>query len=166
VIERLAVRHGTQLDERRVSPVSGRPAGVAGRYQDGPERVELLMPLTMMNESGAALEGVGVPLQDLLLVCDDVNLPLGVIRLRAEGGAGGHHGLRSCLEALKTEQVPRLRIGVCGGALPKELRDYVLAPFPSAERPLVRQAIEQAADACEAWVREGVDAAMNRCNRP
>ena len=123
------------------------------------------MPLTMMNESGEALRAVEPNAQDLLLICDDVNLPLGTIRLRPEGSAGGHHGLQSCLDALGTVEVARLRIGVGISPLPRDLEDYVLSRFRSTERPLIKQAIEQAADACEAWVREGIEVAMNRHNR-
>jgi PTH1 family peptidyl-tRNA hydrolase len=123
------------------------------------------MPLTMMNESGEALRGLDNPVAQLLIVCDDVNLPLGVLRLRAKGGAGGHHGLLSCLEALRTDDVPRLRIGVGTEPLPRDLQDFVLQPFRGDERPVIRRAVEQAAEACEAWAAGGIEASMNRYNR-
>ena len=166
VIDALAARHRVQMRQRLVSPLDGRPAAVAGDYRQGDESVRLLMPLTMMNESGEAMRVVEVDAPNLLIVCDDVNLPLGTIRLRAEGSAGGHHGLQSCLEVLGIEQVPRLRIGVgSGGTLPHDLRDFVLSRFESSERPLAQRAIEQAADSCEMWITEGMDVAMNRYNR-
>ncbi len=165
VIQRLAGRHQASLESRLLSPSDGRPAAVHGEYQDAGETVRLLMPLTMMNESGEALRAAGHVPKELLIVCDDVNLPLGTMRLRTEGGAGGHHGLQSCLEALGTEAVARLRVGVAGGALPKELREYVLSAFPSTERPVVKQMVEQAADACELWSREGIERAMNSYNK-
>ena len=149
-----------------MSEVDGRPAAVYGEYRRGGRHVRLLMPLTMMNESGEALRTVEVPTQEILIVCDDVNLPLGTIRLRPQGSAGGHHGLQSCLEALGTQRVPRLRIGVGSEGLPGNLIDFVLSPFQSAERPLVKHAIEQAGEACEMWIMEGMEMAMNRCNRP
>ena len=164
VIQFLSERHGVRMAARRVSAVDGRPAGVSGDYQIGGETVRLLMPLTMMNESGEALRDLEVPPQGLLVVCDDVNLPLGTLRLRREGGSGGHHGLQSCLEALGTEDVPRLRIGVGTAELPRELTDFVLSPFQSTERPVITRAIEQAAEACEQWITEGMDAVMNRYN--
>ena len=165
VIQALADRHGAQILNRMVNPLDGRPAGVSGEYQEGADTVRLLMPLTMMNESGEALRAVDVGLPELLIVCDDVHLPLGSLRLRPDGGAGGHHGLQSCLEALGTEQVARLRLGVGSGELPRELRDFVLSPFHSSERPIMKQMMAQAVEACDAWVKEGMNAAMNRYNR-
>ena len=166
VIQVLAERHGVHMVQRVTSPQDGRPAGVFGEYQEGEETVRLLMPLPMMNESGEALRALDVPLQHLLIVCDDVNLPLGTIRLRLSGSAGGHHGLQSCLDVLRTEEVSRLRIGVGIEPLPADLHDFVLSQFESGERPIIMRAIEQAAEACEAWVREGMEMAMNRYNRP
>ena len=164
VLQRVAERHQVNLAQRRLDQ-AGRPAGVMGQYQEGQAVVQLLMPLTMMNESGDALRGLEAPPSELLIVCDDINLPLGTLRLRPEGSAGGHHGLQSCLEALGTERVPRLRLGVGGTDMPRDVRDYVLAPFASRERPLMKQMIEQAADACETWAKEGVTVAMNRYNK-
>jgi len=165
VIQALADRHGAQVLQRLVSPADGRPAAVCGDYEAGGETVRLVMPLVMMNESGEALRAVDAAPADLLVVCDDVNLSLGALRLRPEGSAGGHHGLASCLEVLGTEQLARLRLGVGAPDMPRDVRDFVLSAFRSAERPLMKQMIVQAADACEAWVTEGVDAAMNRYNR-
>lgn len=164
VIQRLAERRGVDIRERFVSP-DARPAGVYGEYRHGPETIRLLMPLTMMNESGQALRGLDVPRETLLIVCDDVNLPLGTLRLRPTGGAGGHHGLHSCLDALGTEDVPRLRIGVGTDALPRDLEAFVLSPFRSDERPAIRRAVEQAVDACEIWATDGMETTMNRYNR-
>ncbi|MBI1992372.1 MAG: aminoacyl-tRNA hydrolase [Candidatus Omnitrophica bacterium] len=165
VVQALAARHGAEITHRVVSPVDGRPSAVFGEYQEGAERVRLLMPLTMMNESGEALRTVEAPPRDLLLVCDDVNLPLGTIRLRLQGSAGGHHGLESCLEVLGTEEVPRLRIGVGPEKLPSDLHEFVLSRFHGTERPLIGQSLEQAEQACEVWIKEGIEMAMNRYNR-
>ena len=164
VVERLAERHQVSVRHTLFSPTDGRPAGVCGEYQDGAQPVRLLMPLTMMNESGEALKAADVSPADALLVCDDVNLPLGTLRLRPQGTAGGHHGMESSLATLGTEQVARLRIGVGTPDLPRDLHDFVLSPFHETERPLMTQAIAQAAEACETWVREGIEVAMNRFN--
>jgi PTH1 family peptidyl-tRNA hydrolase len=164
VIEQLAIRHGVPMTERVVHPEDGRPAAVCGRYLDGERTVQLLMPLTMMNESGDALKAMSCSPNELLLVCDDVHLPLGTIRLRPQGGAGGHHGMESCLLALGTEAVARLRVGVGIAELPRDLETFVLSRFHTTELPLIQQAVAQAAEASETWIREGIEVAMNRYN--
>ena len=131
------------------------------------QAVRCLQPRTMMNRSGEvfrapSMRGAGP--QEILIVCDDVNLPVGRLRLRAGGRDGGHHGLASCLEALGTPEVPRLRLGVGRDALPADLTDFVLSPFEASERPQIREAIGRAVDACEVWAAEGIHAAMNRVN--
>ena len=165
VIQRLAEQHHVAMDQRMVSRTDHRPASISGDYTVNGVAIRLFMPLTMMNESGEALRDLPVPIGDVLVICDDVNLPLGAIRLRPEGASGGHHGLQSCLDVLGTEQVARLRIGVANGPLPKDLTAFVLTKFPGAERPLVVRAIQQAAEACEVWAKEGLESAMNRYNR-
>ena len=165
MIQLLAERRCVAMQQRMVHPADGRPAAVAGDYPLGGGTVRLMMPLTMMNESGEALQGTAAS-PELLIVCDDVNLPLGTLRLRPEGSAGGHHGLQSCLALLGTERVPRLRIGVGPAQLPGDLHDFVLSRFERDEHPLIAQALAQAADACECWAQDGIDAAMNRYNTP
>ena len=165
VIDRLGRKHGVSLNQRQVNARDGRPAGVYGEYSLDREPVRLMMPLTMMNESGYALEGIGLAPRDLLIVCDDVNLPLGALRLRPQGSSGGHNGLSSCLGALGTEDVPRLRIGVGTPDMPTDLKSFVLGNFPASERTVIDEALEQAAEACELWVKEGIELAMNRCNK-
>ena len=164
VIERLADRHGVSIRSQLLGRRDSRPAAVCGDYTLHDMSVRLLMPLTMMNESGDALRDLQAAPEDLLIVCDDVNLPLGSLRLRAEGSAGGHHGLQSCLAALGTEQVPRLRVGIGTEPLPSDLRDFVLSPFGRAERPLISQAIDVAVESCDVWITEGIEVAMNRSN--
>lgn len=165
VLQHLAERHGAPFQQRLVTLTEGRPAGIWGEYRAGEETVRVLMPLTMMNESGEALRAAAVNPNELLVVCDDVNLPLSAIRLRPQGGAGGHHGLQSCLEALGTEQFARLRVGVGTSSMPRDLHEFVLSPFRDDERQMIQQAVEQAAEACEAWVTDGIEVAMNRYNR-
>ena len=164
VIQRLGERRHVAV-RTTVRGRDGRPAAVSGDCDVDGQTVRLMMPLTMMNESGEALRRLELPREEPLIVCDDVNLPLGALRLRPQGSAGGHHGLISCLEALGTEEVPRLRLGVGSASMPADLRDFVLSPFGSAERPVVKRMLEQAADACETWVTKGIEAAMNEFNR-
>jgi len=165
VIDRLSRRHGVSISERTLSQRDSRPASVYGEYPLGEEVIRIVMPLTMMNESGEALRDLPVDRQNLLVICDDVNLPVGSLRLRPQGGAGGHHGLESCLEALGTEDFARLRVGVGGANMPADLRAFVLSPFSDAERPIFEQTLEQAAEACEVWAVNGIEEVMNRYNR-
>ena len=125
--------------------------------------VRILKPTTYMNRSGAALASLRADptfnaAQDLLILVDDFNIPGGTFRLRADGSAGGHNGLKSIEGALQSQQYARLRIGV--GPLPPEVpwEDYVLAPFTEAEREQLEDQKPKLLDAVTGWVREGVRA--------
>lgn len=128
----------------------------------------LVKPLTMMNASGFAVSEIAryyrVAFEDILVVADDVNLPLGRLRARPGGSAGGHNGLRSIIEQLGTQAFARLRVGIGRGDPRRDLADYVLGGFDADERTLVTEAIGRAADATEVFVAEGVQAVMNRFN--
>ena len=133
--------------------------------------VLLAMPQTYMNRSGFAarclVELHGLDPAALLVVYDEVNLPFGRLRLRRSGSPAGHRGIESILENLRTDQVARLRIGIAapeGPATADELVDYVLSPFTAAEEMALAPVVQRAADACEAWLRDGIDAAMSRFN--
>ncbi|HQL93450.1 MAG TPA: aminoacyl-tRNA hydrolase [Candidatus Hydrogenedentes bacterium] len=132
-------------------------------------RVYLLKPLTFMNLSGnsvaRAARSRGVAAADILVVADDVNLPLGAVRLRGGGGAGGHNGLKSVIERLGTNEFHRVRLGVGGGAAGGELSGHVLGAFRPDERAAVDAMVEDAAAAVLLWVEMGIEAAMNRHNR-
>jgi PTH1 family peptidyl-tRNA hydrolase len=122
-----------------------------------------------MNLSGgplkAALRQTDVdPASDLLVVADDVDLPLGRIRLRREGSAGGHNGLRDIISALGTNEFSRLRVGIGRPGSARATVDHVLATFSARERELADEAIAIAADAAERWLRDGIEAAMNEYN--
>ena len=128
----------------------------------------LLTPLTFMNASGRALEEFrerhGLTADRVLVVVDDVYLPLGQVRLRARGGDGGHNGLTSIAEGLGTEEYARLRIGVGLGGDEQGLVDHVLSGFAPEEQAALGDALEQAAEAALTWAREGITRAMNRYN--
>ncbi len=132
-------------------------------------RVWLAKPRTFMNRSGTAvaslLEGLGIAPADALVIVDDVDLPLGRLRLRPSGGAGTHNGLRDIVEHVGTG-FARLRLGVRGEAPWKDLAEYVLSPFDADESALADEMIKQAADAVAVSVFEGLGRAMNRCNQP
>jgi PTH1 family peptidyl-tRNA hydrolase len=132
-------------------------------------RVLLVKPMRYMNLSGgplkAALRQTDVdPASDLLVVADDVDLPLGRIRLRREGSAGGHNGLRDIISALGTNEFSRLRVGIGRPGSARATVDHVLATFSARERELADEAIAIAADAAERWLRDGIEAAMNEYN--
>ena len=138
----------------------------------GDRKVLLAAPQTFMNRSGYAVrclvERHGIAAGDVLVAYDDVDLSLGRLRLRRAGSPGGHRGMESVIASLRTEEVARLRMGVAGDpdGAPKgdALIDYVLAPFEPAEGEAVVAMLERAADACETWLTEGPEAAMNRYN--
>ena len=130
--------------------------------------VLLLWPLTWMNLSGssvlAARDFYKIDHADILVLCDDFQLPIGTIRVRASGSGGGQNGLADVLARLGTHAVPRLRIGIGPVAAGWKTADFVLGTFAKHERPDVEIALERAADAAEEWAAVGIEAAMNRFN--
>jgi len=146
-----------------------------GSVRDGAARLEavrpdarvlLVKPVRYMNGSGPPLKAAmrqtdADPAVDLLVIADDVDLPLGRIRLRRSGSAGGHNGLRDIISTLGSNEFARLRVGIGRGG---ETVDHVLATFKPDERELADVAIASAADAAELWLREGIDEAMDAFN--
>ena len=133
------------------------------------ERVAVLKPLSYMNRSGGAvarwLADLALELSDLLVCYDDLALPLGRLRVRPAGSAGGHNGVQSVIEALGTEAFPRLRFGVQPqGRFSDQVR-FVLSPFRKAELVRVEEALPRAARAVECFCRDGIGKAMNLFNR-
>jgi PTH1 family peptidyl-tRNA hydrolase len=132
-------------------------------------RVLLLKPEAFMNLSGRSVGQVvrfyKLLLSDVLVVCDDLSLPLGKLRIRPGGSDGGQKGLRDITAHLGTEEFPRLRIGI-GDREDVDAVDYVLTRFRSAERPIISDALILASQAVAVWVTQGIEAAMNRFNGP
>lgn len=134
----------------------------------GGRRVVLVKPQTFMNDSGIAVGQIArwykTPLENILLVYDELDLPLGTIRLRPGGSDGGHNGVASVIAHLKSQEIPRLRVGIgrprAGSTVP-----YVLSPFFEDEREQVPEIIDRAADAAITWVEQGMTSAMNVHNR-
>jgi len=167
-VARLARRHGIDLRAKRLYSLGeGEVAGVP---------VALARPRLFMNESGRAvallLQYLGLDPSRLLVVCDDLDLPLGCLRLRPAGGHGGHNGLRSVIAALGTEAFPRLRIGIGRPARdgqpvtdPEVVAAYVLSVPPPQEKAVLEEAIDRACQAIEAVLAQGLEAAMNVYNR-
>ncbi len=126
--------------------------------------VAVLKPVTYMNNSGIAvqefLEQHKIPLENILVVCDDFQLPLGTIRLRQNGSDGGHHGLSSVIYHLQTDQFARLRCGIASSTMPAEksrMKDFVLERFSESELPIVKPMVERARDACISFIMDGID---------
>ncbi len=141
-----------------------------GRLGGSRDRVLLAKPLTFMNESGRAVAALLRTEESLsgylMVVLDDLDLPLGRIRIRPSGGAGGHRGLLSLIEAIKTEEFPRVRVGI---GRPEEGRDpaeYVLEPFGPQEVKVIEEAVGLAVEAIEQIVAGRIETAMNRYNSP
>jgi PTH1 family peptidyl-tRNA hydrolase len=134
----------------------------------GSEKLLLVAPQTYMNASGRSvrqlLDFYQFPVSDLLIACDDINLPLGQLRIRRSGSAGGQKGLENVIQHLGTQGVARLRIGIDRPEAGRDSADYVLERFHKAEIPRIDEAVRAAAGAVETWVAEGIDQAMNRFN--
>ncbi len=130
----------------------------------------LALPQTYMNRSGYAVrclaERYELPPEAILVVYDEVALPLGRLRARGDGGAAGHRGMESVIENLRSDRVGRLRLGIQPGGepVPGELAEFVLAPFEPTEEALVERLLPVAADALELFLAEGVEVVMNRFN--
>ncbi len=160
VLDRLADRAGISGRQKsRDASVS-----VRGRYKD--LDLSLVKPTTFMNLSGVAVRKVlardHVPMEDMLVVVDDFDLPLGRLRLREEGSAGTHNGLRSIVAEMGTQKFPRLRVGIGGHA--GSAIDHVLSSFDPDEQQDLDLVLDAAADAVEAWARDGGARAANRWN--
>jgi PTH1 family peptidyl-tRNA hydrolase len=134
----------------------------------GEESVILAKPLTFMNLSGQAVAGLAgfykIEPADVFIITDDVALPLGRLRARRDGGAGGHNGLKSIIQSLATQAFPRMRVGVGRGDDRRDLADHVLGRFEADEREVVSAAVLRAADATDVFLSDGIERVMNAFN--
>ncbi len=162
VVERLV----RSLDAH--GPFFGEQAELFRADQDGLEWL-LARPLTYMNASGRSVRALvartGVSLGQLLVIYDDMALPPGHVRVRARGSSGSHRGMQSIIDALGTQEVARIRIGIGSPPPGQSAADYVLSPPDPTQAPLLAQAVELAAQAAQHWALYGIEAAMNRFNR-
>lgn len=163
VIDHLAARHG--LEFKRVQSSARIASGsVAGRP------VILAKPQTYMNLSGRSVASLlkfyKIPLDNLIVAYDELDLPLATIRLRPEGGAGGHNGMRSIIQHVGRQEFARLRFGIGRPPGKMDPAAYVLQDFGADQRELVRPTYDRAADAIETWLAEGITLAMSRHNAP
>ena len=187
VAELLAARHGLRFDVKQgktkvalgtiqlvsvpLASVSQAEApGQAVQIQSAVQtiRVAIAKPQTFMNESGQGVGGLArfykVKPTDVLVIFDDLDLPLGVLRLRASGGSGGHNGMRSIIAALGSDEFPRLRIGIDRPPGRMDPAAYVLQDFSRQQEEVMVQVRDQAVAACEHWLAFGITSAMNVFN--
>ena len=161
VVERLARTSGIPFKKRR-------EGAQVGEGRVGRRRVVLAKPLTYMNRSGVAvkklIEALGVSLDHVVVVHDDLDLACGRIKIKKKGGHGGHKGVQSIMELLGSAEFVRVKVGIDKPRGREEGADYVLSPFAADERPLVKESVEQAVEAIETIIASGVDKAMNQYN--
>lgn len=132
------------------------------------ERILILQPTTYVNLSGSCIrhfyKRLRLNLKDLLIICDDINLPIGKIRIRPSGSAGGHNGLASIINWLGTEEFPRLRIGTRAEEPVEDFSEYVLSEFSKDQDKIIEHVVDKAVLACESWIKDGIEVAMNKFN--
>jgi PTH1 family peptidyl-tRNA hydrolase len=161
VVDRLAREQGIRFTKRRGGAQIGE-----GRVRA--KRVVLAKPLTYMNKSGVAVkrlvEALGITLDRLVVVHDDLDLACGRMKIKEKGGHGGHKGVQSIIEQLGSADFLRIKVGIDKPETPDEGADYVLSPFDKEQIPLVEEGIEGAAEAIEAIIVSGKDQAMNTYN--
>jgi len=160
--DELEKRSGVRLNKLRYRALTGE-VRIAG------QRVLVLKPQTYMNLSGEAVKLAGgfykIPPERVLVISDDVSLPLGKLRIRAGGSAGGHNGLKNIIQHLGTDQFPRIKVGVGAPAHPEhEMVDWVIGNFTPAEKKVVAEAVDKALDAVECLIEKGVQEAQNKFN--
>ena len=162
VIDELAKRFHIALDQAKFK-------GLYGSTVMNGERIFLLKPLTYMNLSGESIgpfmDYFQIDLDDLLVIYDDLDLPVGKIRLRQKGSAGGHNGIKSAIAHLGTQQFNRIRVGINRPSNGMAITDYVLGRFLNDEQEMIKKAVDQSSDACEEWIKTPFLQVMNIYNQ-
>ncbi|MDI6600394.1 MAG: aminoacyl-tRNA hydrolase [Thermoanaerobacteraceae bacterium] len=158
VVDELTARYNVSFKEKF--------KGLIGETIIGNEKVLLVKPLTYVNNSGhCVLDTVSfykLSPQDIIVICDDINLPLGKIRIRKKGSDGGHNGMKSIIYNINSEDFPRVRIGIDSPQY--DMVSHVLGRFTEEEMAVMKDSIKKAADSVECIVKDGIDTAMNRYN--
>jgi PTH1 family peptidyl-tRNA hydrolase len=142
---------------------------VIGEGTIGGEKILLVKPQTYMNLSGQSVMDIvnfyKVPLENLIVIYDDIDLPVGKVRIRPNGSSGTHNGMRNIIYLLNNQEFPRVRIGVGKQPDYMDLGDYVMTKFNSEEKPLMEEAIKKSVMAIEEIVKSGINTAMNKYNK-
>ena len=132
------------------------------------KKIILAKPTTFMNRSGDAVSKIAhfykIAAQDLIIIYDDIDLSLGTIRVKQEGGPGTHNGMKSVVASMETKSIPRLRIGTQSAISKKATTSFVLSAFPAKEKPIIKKSMVSAAEAVLVVLKEGIDAAMRKFN--
>jgi PTH1 family peptidyl-tRNA hydrolase len=162
-VDRIAENCGIQVDNRHCKALTG-------RARIGNEEILLAKPETYMNLSGMSVLELSRkyeidPAKDLIVIYDELDLPLGMIRVRARGSSAGHNGMQSIINAMQTEEIARIRIGVAPDDPGKGGARYILAPFRKSQLPAVDEALDLTAQAVNVILSDGIATAMNRFNR-
>ena len=141
---------------------------LVGEGRIGDNRILLMKPQTYMNSSGEsirdAVEWYKIPLENLIVIYDDIDLPLGVLRIRPKGSAGSHNGMKSIIYLLQRDDFPRIRIGIGKQPEHMDLADYVTGKFTKEEIPIITEAAKKAAQAAQEIIMKGIASAMNKYN--
>ncbi len=166
-VNHFARHHSIRFDRKQCRARTG--TGLAGS-----QALLLAKPMTFMNLSGSSVACLvskhRVPMADLLVIYDDLDLPLGTIRIRQSGGSGGHRGMNSIISALGSNEFPRVRIGIGRPRVEDECLDseavvnHVLSGFSAEEERAIKPVIERVSQAIDCWLSDGIEAAMNRFN--
>ena len=161
-IDILADKAGTTVTEKKHK-------ALYGKGYIGGQKVILAKPQTYMNLSGESIREIAdfykIEPENIIILCDDINLAEGQLRIRLKGSAGGHNGLKNIISHLGTQEFPRIRIGVGEKPRGMDLADYVLGRFPKEQQAVMEEAYRDAAEAACMMIEDGADAAMNHYNR-
>ncbi|GGH88022.1 PTH1 family peptidyl-tRNA hydrolase [Pullulanibacillus pueri] len=161
VVEKLAEEHRIPMNRSKFNALYGKGT-IHG------EEVLLVKPLTYMNLSGEAIGPMmsyfKIPIEDILIIYDDLDLAVGKLRLRLKGSAGGHNGMKSIIQHVGSTEFKRLRFGIGRPPGRQPVVDYVLKKFSKEEDPVVESVVEKAVKACEEWFKDPFDKVMNKYN--
>lgn len=161
VVENLAGKHNIKLNKLKFK-------SVYGEGNIGGQKVILLKPQTFMNNSGIAVAEIArfykIPVENVIIVVDDIDIEFASVRIKAKGSAGSHNGLKSVIYHLKDDNFSRVKIGIGKKHPNEDLANFVLSRFPKDDLPYIKEAVDNASDSIETFLKSGIDSAMNKYN--